>query len=554
MTPGLGRTVGRLEGERACLLILLGAMAVYAALAMWLTRGTTLFFDETNIFVVDRGYRPSALLAPLNGHLVLFQRLLYATSFKLFGAEFVVVRIVEVVGVCLVVGLFYVLARRRIGALVALAPALLLLFFGSAWELNLVVSGLGNVYAMAAGLGALLALERAGPRSDLIACALLVVAVTTFTLGLAFAIGVTVWLLLQANGRRRLWVTLIPLALYGAWFVWVRAVYVPDHGEVQNFAVWNVLLIPNFIADAAASVAGALAGLNYDFEPDDLIPVFRTDSAYGPVLAALAVAALVVRIRRGAGSSLLWALIATLLAFWIALALGFGTGRNPGVVRYTYGGGILALLIGAEAARGLRISRTAVLVVFALTVLALGANLARMREGANFYRNFATSLRAELTAIELARDHLDASFVPPAGSVEIAVLRAGPYLEGVDRNGSPAYSPGELARQSESRRQSADAVLISALEIKLSPVPPGEPLGDCLRTTGGTFTVEPPGVRLRSVAGAQLTLRRFASSSGATVGDLRAGEAMDLRIPRDRSDLPWQASVTPAGRLSVCAL
>jgi hypothetical protein len=556
----LWTAVDRLEDERVCWVVLLSAMTGYAALAMWLTRGTTLFFDETNIFVVDRGLSPDALLAPLNGHLVLLQRLIYAVNFELFGAEFVVVRVVEAVGVLLVVGLVFVLAKRRIGPAAALAPALLLLFFGSAWELNLVVSGIGNVYAVAAGLGALLALERPDPRRELLACALLTVAVASFTLGLAFAIGVVVLLLLQPDRRGHLWVPLVPLALYVAWFVWVRAVYVPDHGEVQNFEVWNVLLIPNFVADAAASLAGALAGLNYDFQPQDLIPVFRTDSAYGPLLAALAAFALGVRIWRGARSPLLWALIAALLAFWVALALGFGTGRNPTVVRYTYGGAVLAILIAAEAARGVRFSRTALLALFAVTALALGANLARLREGANFYRELATSLRAELTAIELARGHVGTSFLPSSGALNTVAMRAGPYLDAVQRNGSPAYSTAELSEQPETRRSAADAVLVSALGIAIAPGSPAGRVGNCRQVAGTagssrTLAVRPPGVRLTSPTGGRIALGRFASAASVQVGSLPARRPVDLRIPDDRSSLAWRASVTPEpASLTVCEL
>jgi hypothetical protein len=553
----LWRAVDGLQDERVCWSVLVSGMAAYAGLAIWLTRGTTLFFDETNIFVVDRGFRPDALLAPLNGHLVLLQRLIYAADFELFGPEFLVVRIVELVGVLLVVGLVFVFAKRRIGGAAALAPALLLLFFGSAWELNLVVSGIGNVYAVAAGLGALLALEHPGPRRELLACALLTVAVSSFTLGIAFAIGVAVLISLQPDRRRRLWVPLVPLALYAAWFFWVRAVYVPDHGEVQNFELWNVLLIPNFIANAAASLAGALAGLNYEFQPQDLIPVFRTDSAYGPLLAALAVCALGVRMWRGARSPVLWALIAALLAFWVALALGFGTGRNPTVVRYTYGGAIFAILIGAEAARGVRFSRTALVALFAVTALALGANLARLREGANFYRDQATSLRAELTAVELARGQVDPSFLPSAGALRTVALRAGPYLDAVQRIGSPAYSTAELRRQRETRRSAADSVLVAALRIAIAP---GSRASDCRRGGGGadasmTFPVEPPGVRLSAPTAGRIQLRRFASTSRVEVGNLPAGRPVDLRIPADRSRQIWHASVTPApASLTVCRL
>ncbi|HEV7461058.1 MAG TPA: hypothetical protein VGN78_11010 [Solirubrobacteraceae bacterium] len=554
------RALDRLQDARVCWIVLGVGMVVYAALALWLTRGTTLFVDEVNVFTVDRGFHPSALLAPLNGHLVLLQRLVWATDFKLFGPSFLVLRLVEVAGAIAAVGLFFELARRRIGAAAALAPALLLLFLGSAWELNFVPSGIGNVYAVAAGLGAVLALERGDRRGDLIACALLAVAVASFTLGVAFAVGAAVLILLQPGWRRRVWVAVVPLALYAAWIVWVRLEYVPTHGEIQNFHVWNILLIPNFIADEASSVAGAVAGLNYNFQPQSLYWIFSTDSPYGPVLAAAAAVALAVRLYRGSRPALLWALMAILLAFWTSLALGFDIriGRNPVTVRYVYAGAILAVLVGAEAARGLRLSPAGLVALYAITVVALGANLARLRDGAHFYRSFTTSLRAQLTGLELARDHVSPGFMASSPTSFLAPVRAGPYLAAVDRNGSPAYSPAELARQPEDKRHDADAVVVAALRIGIAPAAPGATARNCRRVAGGssvTLPVGPPGVRLTAPASAAIALRRYASTSTVPVGSLPPGRAVDLRIPPDRSRRTWQAVVTPApGGVTVCEL
>jgi hypothetical protein len=548
--PSVTRALDRLDNDRVAWLLLVGAMALFVALALWWTRGTTLFVDEVDIFFVSRGLHPSALLAPLNGHLVLIERLVYAVDFKLFGASFVMPRLVQVGGVVLTTCLLFVLLKRRIGPAAALAPVLLILFLGSAWELNLVVSGIGNVYAVAGGLGALLALERRDRVGDVLACLLLIVSVSSFTLGVAFAVGITVLIALQRTPRR-LWVSLVPLALYAAWLVWLRAVYVPAHGDVQHIRFWNILLIPNFIADEAASTAGAVAGLNYDFEPGNVFKVFSGESAYGPVLAALAAWALVRRLRRGNVSVDLWAFIAILLAFWVALALGFGLGRTPTTVRYVYGGAFVFALIAAEAVRGVRLSQAALLALFAITLLALGANLARLREGAHYFRNFATSLRGQLTGIELARGHVSPSFVPGNGPANFDLVVAGKYLAAVDRVGSPAFSESALARQPENVRHSTDSVLAEALGVKLVPAK----LGDgCRRLPGGSsIPVSPPGITIAAPNGGQVALRKFASGATVTVGSLQPGRPAALVIPPDRSARPWQVSVTPASAsATVC--
>ena len=566
--PPPARVVDWLEAGGAWA-VLGAAMVLYAVFVLWATRGTTMFVDEQTLFQTDAGLHPSVLFAPVNGHLILWERLLYAVDFKLFGASFVLPRIVEAVSVVAVVAVFFALAKRRIGAAAALAPALLLLLFGTAWENDLSISGISTVDAVAAGLAAFLVLEATEPAGardararrswirDGGACALLIVAVYSWTVGVAFAVGALVLILLQPNPRRRAWVAVVPLVFYGAWLLWVRLDYVPAHGEVQNIAASNILLVPNYVADEASSVMGGLAGLNYGFQPSYLA-VFTTTSDYGPVLAVAVVAVLVISIRRGSRRPPLWAFICTLLAFWVALALAFGQGRDPSMARYVYAGGVLVLLILAEAVRGIRLSPVKLAVLYAITALAVLGNLARLRDGERFYRSFGTTLRAQLTGLEIARDHVSPAFrLAPAPSLE--VIQAGPYLGAVSRIGSPAYSQAQLVREPEGLRHAADATLVAALGISLSPSG-GEPVGACRRVTGAagappTVLVRPPGIALRSAAAGQVALRRFASSATVPVGNVAAGETVDLRIPSDRSSVPWQASVnSPASSVTVCPL
>ena len=93
------------SADRLAWAVLAVAMAIDAALVLWVTRGTTVFVDELDLLAVDRGLEPTALLTPLNGHLVLLQRTLWAVT----GPDFVVLRVVEAVGVVVVVGLLFAL-------------------------------------------------------------------------------------------------------------------------------------------------------------------------------------------------------------------------------------------------------------------------------------------------------------------------------------------------------------------------------------------------------------------------------------------------------------
>ena len=183
-----GRVLDELDRADTCRAVLWVATVLYAGLAMWLTRGATLFVDGMQLFNDNRGLDAGALLRPLNGHLVLLERSVFAAGFALFGADFVVFRLVEVAGALLAVWLLFEFLRRRVGPPAALAAALLVLFLGSAWEVTLVPDVETNVYSAAFGIGALLALDRRDRRGDVAACLLLALSIAAWTLGLAFAV------------------------------------------------------------------------------------------------------------------------------------------------------------------------------------------------------------------------------------------------------------------------------------------------------------------------------------------------------------------------------
>ncbi len=536
-------------------------MALYAALEFWLTRGTTMFVDEYTMFVQDRGLHPSALVAPFNEHLELARRLLYAVGFQVLGAggAFLAARFVEAMCVIVLAAVVFVFLKKRIGPAASLAPALLLLFFGSAWELDFAISGIGNVLALAAGTGALMTLERHGRRADAAACVLLVVSVVSFTTGVAFAIGALCLCAVRRQLRARAWVALVPLVVYAGWLLWVRIVYLPAHPGVQPIAVSNLLLIPSMIAQQGAATAGALTGLNYDFGTSDPLSVFSTSSAYGPLIAAAAGGLLALRLRRGA-SPLLYALLATLVVYWIELAIGYGLGRTPTTVRYVYAAGVIAILIAGEAVNKRVTSPRALAILYAVSALALVGNVARLRDGMHLYRTFGTRMRAQLSAIEIAAPSEQASFGTLLGYPPLVVGTAGPYLQAVDRNGSPAYSGQQLRGESEDLRAAADDVLVSALQLHLSASSLGQPASGCRLLTPAprgsmTFALASPGVELRSSANAQVAVSRFASTQTIPIGTLAFDRAVDLRIPRDRSSLPWHVTISPApATLSACGL
>jgi hypothetical protein len=345
----------------------------------------------------------------------------------------------------------------------------------------------------------------------------------------------------------------VPIVLYVAWLAWVR---LHLGGESQNIAGANLLLVPNFIANEAAAVAGAIAGLNYDFASNDKFKPFFATFTWGAPLAAAALIAVIVRVRRIRVDAGFWAALAGLLVFWVVLSLAYGGGRSPETIRYVYPGAVLVFLVLAEVWRGIRPSRLALVAVFAVAIVSIATNLGRLRDGADYFRSFSTGLRAQLTAIEIARNQVDPSFAPTSPPGSLDEFSAGPYLAAVDRNGSPAYTVGDLARQSEAIRENADSTLVAAERIALAPAGAGAEAGGCLAPKRTPFELaEPLGRRLliRTTGSANVGVRRFAGTATVALGTVSSRSPARLALPVDEATGPWFVAVTPtAGSVRVC--
>src|SRR5260221_1539168 len=109
---------------------------------------------------------------------------------------------------------------------------------------------------MAAGLGMLLALEREDEKGDRIACAVLAASLAFSSIGLTFIVGAAVEIALGRRPRgRRLYVALLPFALYAFWWVgW-------GHTAKSNLSLHNVEHLPRFVFNAASAGITSLLGL-----------------------------------------------------------------------------------------------------------------------------------------------------------------------------------------------------------------------------------------------------------------------------------------------------
>lgn len=545
--------------KRTGWLVLAVAWIAAGALLLWLRRDIAYSVDEFD-WVTGAGIESfREMLAPTNGHLTLVPFLIFRASLHLFGASPVPFTFAEVVFLAAVSAGIYVFAQGRVGPTAALAPAVVPLFLGAAWPM-LMASMIGILWAcpIAFGLWALIAESRQGPLYGALTCALLLLAVASFTVGLSFlaACAVSIWL--KPDRWRRIWIVAIPIAAYGWWYLWARQF----GGQAIDLA--NLLLLPAYVVDAIAGAAFAMAGRHLPYGPGTSLHLSGFDLdrlLFFLLLAAVEVAAVAwaVRWRLKSGQSLrtLWPVVAMAAVWWISQDLVLGEFRSPVEFRYLFWGAVVVLLLAVELFDGARPSRAATTVLLALVLLSAVLNLPRFREGHRALAALTQESRADLAALELAGEHADPAYVPNAEQLtpysSFIFLTTGRYLDTVERFGSPAFTPSEVRDQPEPIRAAADIHLVRALRLRLAPG--FHPAGECrtLRAHDGSAvsTALPPGgAILESQRSRGLLLAKFAGTPAASLGRMAAGRPSLLRIPPEIAGVRIAASGTAP--LLVC--
>jgi len=454
----------------------LGLLALaMAASATWLLlagRGLNFHGDEMFYYAnfVTRGgvtsqvYGVEYLFAPHNGHFVLLGRLAYEALFAVFGTDYGVFRVVEVVGVLVCAGLFFALAVRRTSPLIALALSISLLFFGYGSETMLYPFDLHTVYAAALGLGALLVLEREDRTGDVAACVLLVLSVLMLEVGLAFAVGVAVLVLLRPDRRARLWIFLVPLVIYAVWWAWAHQF------EQSEVLFTNIRLIPYELTNALGAVMGCLLGINPTGA--GVLPEVVGITAGGMVAAGFAIAGLVYRVRLGNVPATLWAFLATAIAYWLTMAAG---ARPPDSTRYVFVGAILVLLVAVDAIRHLRLGWQVTAAFFVIVALAIPPNVSKLDDGRVSALETSRIVGSEYAMLDLVgRGRVGADFVPAsepaveaAGGGLFVPIAAGDYFDAAERNGSLGMPLEELRSGDPKYGTIADATQIEAYRLGL---------------------------------------------------------------------------------------
>ncbi len=520
---------------------LIAAAFAYAVVVLVATRDTIFTSDELRWFGDLDGYSADAILKAHNGHLIAITRAYLTVSVDLFGPEQLPIRLMVVASTIGASAVVYLAARRRVGPLIALAPAVLLMFLGSTWE-PIQPSAASWSQTFALGLAGLLALERGTRRWDVAAAALFVLSILAFEIGIVVVIGAGLLLLSRTGGWRRLWALMPALLLFAFW--WLG--YGRDDAT-QSFAD-QALLTPAYALDSLAAAAAALAGVALDFDPIGAGPLI--EQRWGEVLAAGLIVLLFVRFRRVGLTPLAVAVGGALIVLWLGSAVNaLALLRPPEAARYAFPVGMLLLVLGAEALRGIEATGRNLLVATLALILTLPGNLFLLRDRGQFLQTLSADVEARLAGIELARGSVDPSF---NGGFRVPV-GAGPYLESVDRYGSPAISTGELPGAPAGSRAQVDVDLAEIYDLRLEPY--RGRLRGCSRDPAGAgrpVRLPPGGAVVVSDSDAEVSLRRFGDGFEVPLAPLVAGEARLLEIPTDASPEPWEALIVGAGRIRVC--
>jgi hypothetical protein len=523
---------------------------------LWVGRDNSFFYDDWSYLLARNPWTFDAIFEPHNEHLQATSVFVYKVLFETVGLrDYWVYQSVLVLGNLITGVLVFVYAQRRIGPWLAIPLVASIVLMSASWYNLFWPFMMCFTLTTAAGMGALLALDRRTRRGDVLASGLLCFALASSSLGVSFLIGAVIDWALRDDRRKRWWVVGVPVLLYGLW----RLVYDPK----SSARLHNAPEIPAYISDGYDEAVTVLLGFGFSFG----------------VIAAAVLAVLVLRdfIDPERTTHRLVVTVAMALSFWALTALGRADqGVEADVNRYLYPAGILTALVIVEVAR--RYPRTRRATVALTAVLAAGAvsNVNGVESGGDQYRNLAGNGRAAATAMELA-GHINPKFqeIDP----DFPYIPAGEYLERVADYGPMGWTEAELKDVNEQERLKVDHGILRLLQAPVVELPADHPVAPeppgLVRVSGGTEAVEdgcrvftpaggdvylevlvpPPGLIIRAgddrVA---LRLRRFGPLvTEGEIGSVAANATGGIELAADKSRAPWIARLQSTAPFRACS-
>jgi hypothetical protein len=540
--------------------LLLAMLCTAAGLLVVVLRSRLTFFNDDWYFVLQRPGLEShggldTLLAPHNGNIVVLQAAMYKALVAVFGLGFQLpFGVVTGLTVAALGVLVFVFVDERLGPVIGLAAAAVVVFMGPAWEALLFFASLGHPGALTLGIAALLALESDTTARNAIACALLVCSILLLTAGIPYIAGAAIVVLVVRRRPRQLWIPAVPMALFVLWWGFF------GHKQPSGVTAGHIEHLPRYLFDAVSAGLASATGLVHESLP--------TSVSSGHLLTVVAALWLAWWLLRG-GRPTPWSLVlaATALSFWLLTGASAIPGRAATASRYQLTSATLLILLAAELLRGVRIGRAGLAVLSAVTALVVVSNLLVMRHGYDFMRVESRTAEVDLGALELL-----GHAAPPglwlttsiAGDPYLSGVTAGRYFAATRSHGSPPFSSAEQIASSPSpQRQAADGVLAAGYGITARPAIATRSDRGCGRLPAGTgqggppLALSPPGTLLRNLANIPLAIgvSHFGPSQRpAYFAFLPARATVQVHIPMASATIRWRLSVTTARRAARVAV
>ena len=423
--PPHGRPVPAVRGSGLSACRLRRGGGRHRDLADVLGRGLTFFYDEWD-FVNRRRPRVLAdVLAPHNGHPSMVPYAVYWLLLHTVGLHHYWPYRLALDAAPLCGWLLFVLLRRRIHPVAAGPGAGALMLLGPAWQdllWRFQIGFLGLWRAVWPRSGA----PRPGrPAADVGACACLLGEHRLLGVGLPFLAGVAVELAWRRQSWRRLWVPVLPLALFVVWYETVGKSPAPRCQLISAL---------HSMASATTTAVGSLVGRG---------------ATVGTIQAVLIGIAIVLAFIRSPGQAARLAMaVSGLLVFWTLTVLARGvTQSSPS--RYLYPAAAFILVAAGElpplilrtprgelaegAPAWARVTATVALIgVVAYAGLAIWWNASMLTVGDDGLASVSSQVQSELGAVVLAGSALPGRFQPD--HVLMPQVTVGPYLDAVGGN------------------------------------------------------------------------------------------------------------------------
>ena len=396
----------------------------------------TFQYDEWN-FVMNRWqFNPDTFLQPHNSHLSLIPATIYWALFHIVGlSHYGVYQMVGYLSHILVVSVFVVLVKTRIGNTSAIAFGTAILFLGAGAENILWPFQIGVMSSLAGYLLAIYFLESTINKNQLLAMLALIFSLGSAGLGVAAVAAVATEIVISKRTSKSWWVVVAPTAL---WLIWYSQYGVSDL-KTENFSV-ALRYVNESFASTLSEIFGLSIGWGFIFEIS-----FVSTIIYFTFFKKIVTPRLV-------------GLLAMLFINWFLTALSRAQNWAPQSSRYLYLSIPIIFLICVELSKGLPRPQLNVGVVV-ISMWSITAGWTHLESHASWLRDRSSDVRAELSVLESRRPFVDRNYQPDP--IRAPDIIANKYFAALrELKSSPALDVAKLRTSSAATRIEIDRVLL----------------------------------------------------------------------------------------------